>query len=174
LDEGVVLFWETDVEWQTESFTVERSGDGVNFEAIGALEGGGNTVGARRYVFVDESPFAGLNFYRLVSRDYLGEPHVSSYLDIDYDGMFDPAVFPNPVAAGQQLNVRFYGFENQELQVELIDPSGRRLNRQSFDLVEGENLVSVDTPATAEGLYFVRLFVDDYPVTAYRVLFPAR
>lgn len=170
IDNGVMLFWETSVEWQADAFIVERSADGTDWDPIGTLEAGGNNVGARRYVFLDETPFAGMNFYRLVQRDYLGDARVSDYVDIEYFGDYDPVVFPNPVAPGNPLYVNFFGFENQELQVEVIDQMGRRVDRRSFDLTEGQNRVDMPLDGTSRGLYYVRLFVDDYPVTTYRVV----
>ncbi len=170
LDEGVILFWETQEEWQADSYTIERSADGATWQSIGQLEAGGNNTSLRRYVFVDRTPYMGANYYRLVATDYTGDSHVSSYLDMEYDGAFDPAIFPNPVRAAGQLNVRLFGFENQEAQLELIDLNGRRYDRQSFNLAEGENLLPMELPHVSNGLYFVRIFVDDYPVTTYRVL----
>ena len=171
IDEGVILFWETLVEWQADSYTVERSSDGTDWTPIGDLPAGGNNVGARTYLFVDEAPYIGMNHYRLVQRNYLGEVRVSDYLDIQYDGMYDPAVFPNPAPANGMFNVRFFGFENQELQIDVIDVNGRRLDRRSFDLTEGRNVLNMPVPAYLNnGLYFLRLSVDDYPVTTYRVM----
>ena len=170
MDEGVILYWETDTEWQADSYVVERSNDGTDWEVVGSLDAAGNHVGERRYVFVDETPYAGMNFYRLVARDFLGEARVSDYLDIEYNGAYDPAVFPNPVESGRSVNLRFHGFENQELQAELIDMSGRRLLRESFDLTEGPNQLDMYVPRVEEGMYFLRVFVDDYPVTTYRLM----
>ena len=170
IDDGVVLYWETSAEWQSDAYIVERSSDGRDWEAIGQLEAAGNHVGPRRYLYVDQTPFAGNNFYRLVERDYLGEGKVSDMIDIVYDGAYDPAVFPNPVRPSQDINVRMFGFENQEMQVELISVDGRRIGRRSFDMTEGENRVSWPAPNVRAGLYFVRVFIDDYPVTTYRLM----
>ena len=171
IDEGVILYWDTVVEWEADSYIVERSSDGTDWTPIGELAAGGNNIGQRSYLFVDETPFIGMNHYRLVQRDYYGNARVSDYLDIQYDGMYDPAIFPNPVPANGIVNVRFYGFENQELQIDFIDLNGRRLDRRSFDLTEGPNTLQMPTPPSIRnGMYLVRLSVDDYPVTSYRVL----
>ena len=168
--EGVMLFWETSTEWQADSYVVQRSADGLSWEDAGTLEAGGNSVAQRQYTYVDQTPYAGVNFYRLIQRDYLGEERVTDYIDIDYDGRFDSALFPNPIATEQQINLRFYGFENQELQTELVDMSGRRLGRQTFDLTEGENLLPLENRARRPGMYFVQVYADDYPVTSYRLI----
>ena len=173
IDRGVVLFFETAVEWQTDSYTIQRSSDGTDWEAIGSLEAGGNHVGPRRYVFVDEAPYAGNNFYRVVSRDFAGETGISDYVDLEYTGAYDPMVYPNPAVPGSDINVRFDGFENQEMQVELIDLNGRRLERRSFGLTEGPNVVTFPAPNVRNGVYLVRVFVDDYPVTSYRLMMAA-
>lgn len=170
MDEGIVLYWETATEWQSEAYVVERSNDGTDWRPVGTLAAAGNHVGQRRYVFVDDTPYAGMNFYRLVQRDYLGEARVSDYLDVEYHGDYDPAVFPNPARSGQPINLRFWGFENQELQAELIDMDGRRRLRQSYDLTEGPNQLDLELPDVRDGIYFVRVFVDDFPVTTYRLL----
>ena len=170
MDEGVILYWSTSTEWQADSYVVERSNDGTDWEVVGSLEAAGNHIGPRRYVFVDDTPYAGMNFYRLIQRDYLGEATVSDYVDVEYRGDYDAAVFPNPARSGGPLNLRFYGFENQELQAEVIDMDGRRLLRESYDLTEGPNQLDMRLPDVTDGIYFVRLFVDDYPVTTYRLM----
>lgn len=59
------LFWETSSEIDNAGFDIERSGDGIVFESIGTVAGHGTTFINQQYLFVDEQPFQGVNYYRL-------------------------------------------------------------------------------------------------------------
>ena len=67
------LYWNTAMELNNRGFHVQRSKDGRNFETIDwadarALQGGG-----AEYYFVDERPFTGISFYRLLQEDLDGQ-----------------------------------------------------------------------------------------------------
>ncbi len=68
------------VQWQTASeaanryFTIERSGDGRRFEAIGTVQAA-RTTGGNSYQFTDAHP-ASINYYRLRQHDNDGKEHL--------------------------------------------------------------------------------------------------
>ena len=53
-------------------FIVERSADGIQYNAIGTISGAGNTLETMNYNFIDENPIEGLNYYRLKQVDFDG------------------------------------------------------------------------------------------------------
>jgi hypothetical protein len=67
------LDWATAIEIDNEKFVVERSGDGVHFEAIGSVKGAGNTTVRQDYQWLDKTPLSGWNYYRLKQVDFDGD-----------------------------------------------------------------------------------------------------
>lgn len=68
-DHASILEWKTGFEKNNDYFIVERSIDGIHFEAIGTVKGGGNSTAVLYYSFVDENPYPGINYYRLKQVD---------------------------------------------------------------------------------------------------------
>ncbi|NJN78400.1 MAG: hypothetical protein HC803_08785 [Saprospiraceae bacterium] len=64
------LNWTTSTEENNDFFTIEKSLDGINFEAIGTKAGAGNSLEVREYNFTDAKPANGKNYYRLKQTDF--------------------------------------------------------------------------------------------------------
>lgn len=90
------------VEWRTASeinnsgFEVERSSDGVNFEKIGWVEGNGTTNVEHYYLFTDEAPNHGWNYYRLKQIDHDGKFEYSRFIPVFADDLPQVEIYPNP------------------------------------------------------------------------------
>ncbi|HTB52388.1 MAG TPA: SdrD B-like domain-containing protein [Ferruginibacter sp.] len=65
----VTLNWQTSAEFNNHYFIVEKSIDGINYTAIGTVNGSGTTTFAHSYSFVDTQPASGNNYYRLIQVD---------------------------------------------------------------------------------------------------------
>jgi hypothetical protein len=73
------LIWSTSLELNNSHFVIERSADGNIFEAIGSQRGMGTTAQTSNYLFTDEKPLAGINYYRIKQVDFDG---AFSYSDV--------------------------------------------------------------------------------------------
>ena len=69
----VNISWTTTQESNNSHFTLERSSNGSDFTFLARIEGAGNSSSKRNYNYVDASPLAGQNFYRLAQTDYDGK-----------------------------------------------------------------------------------------------------
>jgi hypothetical protein len=71
-DNTALLQWQTALEENTREFLVQRSPDGTAFSNIGTVAAAGNSSITLDYSFVDGSPLAGNNYYRLEEVDQDG------------------------------------------------------------------------------------------------------
>src|SRR5690554_3581050 len=71
-DRQVELLWKTATETNNDFFTIERSIDGKYWESIQTISGAGNSVKVLDYSWTDNSPYAGVSYYRLNQTDYDG------------------------------------------------------------------------------------------------------
>jgi choice-of-anchor B domain-containing protein len=69
---GIRLSWATASEINNESFDIERSSDGRDFNPIGKLEGRGTVQVISNYSFLDTDPHEGTNYYRIRQKDFDG------------------------------------------------------------------------------------------------------
>ncbi|MFL5729846.1 MAG: T9SS type A sorting domain-containing protein [Cytophagaceae bacterium] len=100
----IKLLWSTATETNNDYFVIERSGDGIHFEEIGKADGNGITNKTSSYLFYDEHPLAGGNYYRLKQVDYSGESSYSKVVSVEHQGV-SLRVFPNPSNTEFKINI---------------------------------------------------------------------
>ncbi|MTI31248.1 T9SS type A sorting domain-containing protein [Xanthovirga aplysinae] len=135
---AVQLNWVTAMELNFDHFTIERSADAVNFDAIGThsskVEGNSDTQTA--YDFTDIDPLVGQSYYRLKATDIDGTVEYHEELEVWYEDLEKPVVlFPNPVPVSSEvINLIFSAFA--EGQVEILDAYGRIVFTKNFETDE--------------------------------------
>jgi len=66
----VALNWTTSSETNCNEYQILRSTDGITFDAIGLIPGGGTSSNDLQYHFVDDAPYVGTAYYQLKQFDY--------------------------------------------------------------------------------------------------------
>jgi hypothetical protein len=94
----VALTLETASETKNDFFTVQRSRNGVTWEALSTVDGAGNSNIAIKYHSYDYHPFGKTVFYRLKQTDFDGLYSYSMVRKVEIDINEDAQlfVFPNP------------------------------------------------------------------------------
>lgn len=144
---SVALQFVTVKEQNLKEFVIERSGDGSSFSAIGSiLPKAKNENEKVTYDFMDDTPDAGINYYRIQSRDINGAFKYSQIVSASFGtANSDFKVFPNPAKTNSSLNI--ITTWNKEYDFKITDFTGRLIYQQlkinSTNLViEGLNLAS--------------------------------
>lgn len=122
-----------DIEWSTASeinndyFVIQRSADGQNFEDIGEITGFGTTNEKQNYKFIDDRPYFGVSYYRLLQYDFDGSETIYGPISVNNDQFkkgIDVVVYPNPTL-GESLNVQINsGDENSPINISIVDLTG--------------------------------------------------
>lgn len=124
------IFFSTASEVNNDFFTIERSSDGIVFEAVGTLQGAGNATSIQKYYFEDRDVPSGVLYYRIKQTDFDGRFDYSPLVKVPGQvGGID--IFSG--RTGGQIFVRTE-IENYDL--EIISTNGIRLYYQknlSFD-----------------------------------------
>ncbi len=146
--EDVLLEWQTASEINNRGFEIQHSSNAVDWKNIGFVEGAGDDYLTNDYIFLDEHPFSGINYYRLKQMDFDGKTEYSNTLSqwIGRDA-FEVSVYPNPV----QDYLRF-GLPEGKFSVSIVNAQGRVLHKQTVN--DGEML---DFSQFDAGVYFVRI-----------------
>lgn len=123
--------WTTSSEKDNAGFEIERSGDGINFSKICSVKGQRNTNSSHRYLYYDEHPFSGVNYYRLVQINTDGKRFDHGIKMVRF-GQFKPtaSLYPNPLTthSGILLN----NFRGNKLELDIHDLTGKLLSHQTF------------------------------------------
>lgn len=152
-DDRVDLRWTTTTEINNEEFTVQRSMDGSEFEDVTRLPGAGNSELTNHYFAIDQNPYSGLSYYRLMQTDFNGETTYSDVIAVNFEGETEVTVFPNPA----KDHLRFSGSTDEIVSYMLTSPSGkivdsantpsgiRELNLRNLDLATGVYYLTITT-----------------------------
>ena len=141
------LSFSTASETNNDYFTIERSGDGRSFDAIGEIKGAGNSNQELSYEFVDESPLAGINYYRIKQTDYDG---AYSYTEIRSVRHQTKNVIVSPNRTDGKLNVTS---ELDNYDVVIYNTGGQEVQRHMA--LSGDQSLSIESLQT--GVYFVKV-----------------
>lgn len=153
-----VLDWMTATEQNNEGFYVERSVDGKNWESLGFVTGAGTTDEAQFYNYIDKTPLAGSNYYRLKQVDFNGDFEYSDVRVVEFEGKkVSVDIYPNPVH--DFININIEG-EQQDIMVSIYTVSGQLVRQES--LTEMNNQVNLSE--LNGGLYFIKIESDDLNV----------
>lgn len=166
VQEGNQLTWRTATETNNDHFELERSEDGATFGWLADIAAVGNSQQVTSYVFVDQLPQNGLNYYRL--------------MQVDEDGTFtySPVVVLNNSRKDKDdCLVRTLESEglymlhcaaSDRTTLQLISPAGQPIHTAVFG---GSAMLEVDLRRYASGIYFARI-TDGTTVKTYKLLRP--
>jgi hypothetical protein len=153
--DGVSLNWITAAENTNVYFTVERSSNAQNFEAILRVETqNGDTQQRQTYVAFDNAPFIGYNYYRLRQTDRNGHYSLSKII----------AIYHSQKGGG--VLVKANPVKNGEMQISLdentTDVNWHLYDTQGKELYKGtivDKVTTISTTALTPGLYILRVQV---------------
>jgi uncharacterized delta-60 repeat protein len=120
-----LLLWQTASEQNNKGFEIERSSDGINFTAIGWVNGVGNSSIIQNYSFIYATPLKGKNFYRLKQIDFDAKITLSDIRRINFDAAVNFTVYPNPVKNEAVLQL-----SDNVATIRLTDISGKEIWRR--------------------------------------------
>ena len=152
--------WNTLSEEASDKFELQRSADGKDFATIAKQNAKGT---ASRYTYVDNAPFTGINYYRLMMRDASGKTEYSKVVNATVQGKgFSVQAYPNPVS--DELTIKVNGNQSGNAEILLTDMTGKVIKRMSMNSV----IQTVNMNGLASGIYLIK-YVDDEQSQTLRI-----
>jgi hypothetical protein len=144
----VRISWTTASEINNDYFTIERSGDAINWKELEQTDGSGNSTQYLDYAIIDPFPLSGTSYYRLKQTDFDGKISVFPPKSVHHDAAKDFDVFPNP--AKEKFTIR--NFSEGEYETELFSAMGIQVHTP-VSTTSGEKIF--DTSQLTSGIYFL-------------------
>ena len=142
---SVAVNWTTTAEINVDHFEVERSSTGTGFTKTGTVMAtGGNRQ--TNYLFMDESPAGGINYYRLRTVDKNGQSSLSNIARVDFGPKNTISIAPNPARDYMIINGGAF------TKIDVIDVSGKTVKQMNKNAINRYALTGL-----SKGIYFVRL-----------------
>lgn len=157
----VILEWATVSEINNDYFQVERSHDGRSFQAIGKIDGHGNSTDVIEYTFTDKSSRGSQIYYRLKQIDFDGAFEYSDVTLVEncIDQKVAIRLFPNPTV--DRITVEL-GIQEEATTINITDLTGRIVMTEH--IAQGENRKQIAVNHLPTGTYIV-LVRGDNPQT---------
>lgn len=144
------LFWSSTSEINVSGFEIQRSADGLNFDPIGFVKAN-NISDKSNYLFSDEKPTIGSNYYRLNMIDLDGSSSYSKIIHLNSPSKMDIKIFPNPGNGMYEIETDL-NLNNSA--VFIYDINGRRIDA----ILKDGKIDILNYPA---GLYFLKVLTQD-------------
>ena len=157
-DNKVSLVWKTATESNTDYFEVERSFNGETYSPINNVKAAGSSDQTRTYSFNDVVVGSKVAYYRIKEVDKDGAPTYSAVKMVNVKPVKNMVngIYPNPVLAGQSINIQYVAVENGKVSVELYNCLGKKMNTLTTDAVIGDNQIKFNTGRfVSPGIYYV-------------------
>jgi uncharacterized repeat protein (TIGR01451 family) len=154
---AVHVTWTTSLEEQLKQYEVQRSVNGIDFTTIGVV-----LPGKSSYLFKDNQPLTGYNYYRLRSVDIDGSASYSTFVLINLNngaGIIS-TLYPNP--ASGQVTLKLQGAIEGNVMVQVLDQQGRLITSKQYgEQHAGEFRTPLDLGRLSKGSYLLRIIVND-------------
>jgi len=168
-DDKVNIRWTTASEYNASHYKLQSSRDGIGWLDVAEIQAAGTTNQTTNYFFQD-SKFSGVSYYRLVQTDFDGTTEVFGPISVNCE--FDQSsmtVYPNPAVSDFIVTIQTTElFENVEL--ELVDLSGRIVQAKQVTITPGSTSVSFMTNGIQPGTYLIRVKGHNNKIAPVRVV----
>jgi|GEM_PF-3292309 len=166
----IALNWTTETELNNKGFIVERSTDGIAFNAIGWVDGSGTTTDLRSYDFIDENVVPNMvHYYRLVQEDLDGTKEVvcnTLELSVQVQDVASIEVFPVPTNGDLNILINNPFADVTGAVLVVHDDLGRMIMKNTVDLLPGVNRQNLDLTAVPAGHYILGVKYNNGSTTA--------
>ena len=169
--DDALLRWSTTNEINARSYRIERSLDGITFNAIGNINANGNRNGINNYNFTDRGIInLGVNiiYYRIREVDIDGRGMYSRTIAIRLDNTLNApliSAFPNPFSQQITLQVTPISPQDKTSSVEMYSSHGELLYKKEINKLGSATIILNDLPALPSGMYILKTMVNGIPYT---------
>lgn len=161
LSDGKVNFdWSITQASSVRGFYVERSIDSKNWDTLALIPYSNDNL---NYSFIDDSPAAGNNYYRIAEADYDNESNYSDIRTVNLQASSNISIWPNP--ASDVVHVQYNGNPNH-MTAFIIDEFGRSISKSA--IYQGNNTISLSNMPS--GTYFMLLEQDNKEVLCKKII----
>ena len=148
----VKLAWATTNEVNSKDFVIERSADGKLFTDL-SQENAADISGVNNYSYTDESPLAGVSYYRLKVVDIDGSYVYSNVISVNAQAEDLLTVYPNPATSVIKVTLPKIATNGAVLSV--VSINGKRI--ATYPLAAGTVQTEINVSSLPAGSYLLML-----------------
>jgi hypothetical protein len=158
-ESAVLIHWSTSNQTNHSYFEVERSKDGIKYEAIGRRSGCANCSDIQQFDLTDATPYRGRSYYQLKSIDLDGRIVYSKPVSVvlsDKTTSVSLQVFPT--ITERAFDVKIKNTEaRKQVSIQLLSGTGVLIKQQTVWLDKGDNKFGYSLSNQVAGTYYIRV-----------------
>lgn len=163
-----LLKWSTSQESNSAYTEIDRSGDGLQYSAIGKVKAAGESDRTTYYSFTDNAPLSGTNYYRLKFVDKDGSFKWSNIEVVKFDNADNATgIYPNP-AQGQLTLTIPEKWKGKAMTALLYDGTGRLALHKEIKSASSTEQIKWDNVLPA-GVYMLKLLKSDNTTEQFKI-----
>jgi predicted esterase len=156
---GVKLEWKTAQEFNSKSFDVQTSVDGISWTSVSTVVAAGQSSSERTYHYTDNGS-GGSSFYRVVEKDQDGRSVVSSVVRSNcQSGRDEFMVSPNPVSNSAVMSIHLQ--QAATVQWKIIDGKGAMVQQNQMVLPSGSSSIPLNLSNYSKGIYTISIYYNN-------------
>ena len=155
IDNSIGTVYKTENENNINSYSLERSYDGINFEPVASQTPTANNFGNPYYSFLDSRANASYNWYRVKANLISGEPIYSMIAKAEVAKTTKPSrisVFPNPIINGK-INISFDNKPQGLYKLFIVNSYGQTVHTEIVDVQDDFVNKTITKSGMPSGMY---------------------
>lgn len=153
-NKDVLVKWSTFNATNDATYEVERSNDGINFNALGNIAAEGLEDATSTYSIRDQNPFNGANYYRLKITDKAGQIEYTDFKVVNFEGE-KFRIYPTMLSTLNRLYIEGFEENSQKYLIEISNVSGEVVYSTKQEI--GSDRIILETDELANGLYVITI-----------------
>ena len=160
-DEVIDVSWKTGFESNLSHFEIQRSANGQQFESIGQVTAS-NLPNGNSYVFTDQQPLPGKNYYRIKSVDLDATIKYSKTVLAFVIRLNEPVFTLQPNPAQGKVWIDLEGKIEGTVIVSVFDVSGKEIFTRNLGRQNTQHLIEpIGLHPLKKGVYLVKILIDE-------------
>ena len=152
-----LLDWETASEINNDHFVLERSDNGIDFEELATIPGGGNSSSILKYNHQHNDPKE-LEYYRLKQVDYDGKFKYSKIIALNSKKGVSVNIYPNPSKDDLYFNL---SESSDDIYTIVYTNILGSIDKEQIQISKGTNSYKTnDFNGLSPGIYFIQILND--------------
>ena len=152
-----LLRWATAVEENVSHFELQRSKNAVDWTRIATVDAAGNSTTTQTYQHIDNEPYVGNNYYRLITHDVDGTTHNEGivHLLVNPDKPSMTNLYPNPTSTDITFDI--FSPAEEEVLIRISNELGQQVSAETYTIIAGNNTRTIDISLLPPGVYYVHM-----------------
>ena len=142
-----IVEWTTSSELNNDYFEILRSKDAKIFTSIGQVKGAGNSNEVLNYSIIDDNPYEGISYYKIVQIDFDGKSSSSKLLELNNSIKIEIEIYPNPSKG------MIYVKASSNLTIEIYNSSSLLVHKDELQ----NNISTMDLSNLESGMYILKI-----------------